>query len=96
MIIRIVKMTFKTGTVSPFLEFLSGYKSEIRASPGCTFLQVLQDSSTPEVLMTLSHWQSEEHLNRYRQSELFKKVWSHTKIHFAAPPEALSLSEVLG
>lgn len=96
MIIRIVKMTFKVGTVTPFLEFLSGYKSQIRAAAGCTFLQVLQDTSTPEILVTHSHWESEDALNAYRDSELFKYVWSQTKIRFASAPQAMSLAEVLG
>ena len=44
--------------------------------------------------MTYSHWESEEALNKYRDSELFKSVWSFTKALFAEKPQAFSTKKL--
>lgn len=94
MIVRVVKMTFQNESVPPFLTFLSEYTSQIRATAGCRYLQILRDKDNPNLLVTLSHWDSEQDLNNYRHSELFKLVWAKTKINFSEPPEAYSLTAV--
>lgn len=87
-------MHFKIETTPIFLEFLSPHIAQIKASPGCSFLQILRDIHQPTKIITLSHWESEEHLDNYRHSELFQHVWDNTKLHFSAPPEAWSLNEI--
>ena len=91
MIVRIVKMTFKEDKLEEFFAFLEKMKAQIRAFPGCTMVEILQEIDNPKVVMTHSHWQSAEDLENYRQSELFKFVWSNTKIHFDDKPEAFSM-----
>lgn len=90
MIIRIVKMTFLPEAVAAFTSFFEGYKNRIRNFPGCQYLQVLQDKKHPEIFFSYSYWDSEEDLNNYRNSELFKEIWPKTKVKFAAKAEAWS------
>jgi heme-degrading monooxygenase HmoA len=46
------------------------------------------------ILFTYSWWDSEEHLNNYRNSHFFDDTWSLTKQKFAAKPEAWSVEKV--
>jgi hypothetical protein len=94
MIVRVVKMTFINESIPPFLTFLSSYTPQIRAVPGCRFLQVLRDKDNPDLFVTLSHWDSDQDLDNYRHSELFKFVWARTKINFSKAPEAYSLTVI--
>jgi quinol monooxygenase YgiN len=91
MIIRFVKMTFIPGHENEFLEVFNNSKAEIRKFEGCRFLELLRDKDNPSVFFTHSHWDNEDHLNKYRKSELFIKTWANTKILFSAKAEAWSL-----
>jgi len=46
------------------------------------------------VFFTYSYWDSEKDLNNYRDSQLFKEVWSNTKILFNLKPEAWSVDKI--
>jgi quinol monooxygenase YgiN len=92
-------MTFKEGTRADFLQNFEENKSAIRNSPGCHHLELWEDEHDKNIFLTYSHWESEEFLNQYRDSELFKTVWSFTKALFTAKPIAFSskkLEEVKG
>lgn len=91
MIVRIVKMTFLSDKTQDFLTLFHASKEYIRAMPGCTHLELLNDIHSPDIFFTYSYWQSEEDLNNYRDSELFKKVWGATKLLHAKKAEAWSL-----
>lgn len=91
MIIRIVKMTFQPDEVVNFLKIFNSSKQYIRNMEGCTHLELLNDINTPNIFFTYSHWLTENDLNNYRKSELFKSVWGKTKILFCAKPEAWSV-----
>lgn len=91
MLTRIVRMTFHPERVPEFLELFQNSADQIRQMPGCRFLELWQDVNHPAVYCTHSHWESEQHLNAYRQSVLFGKVWPATKALFAAPPLAFSV-----
>jgi autoinducer 2-degrading protein len=93
MIIRIVKMTFDPEQIETFLGNFHARKQDIRAQDGCNHLQLLRDTHTPNIFMTYSWWDSEDHLNAYRHSDLFKDVWSKTKPLFIAKPEAWSVTQ---
>jgi quinol monooxygenase YgiN len=79
MLIRIVRMTFREDKVEEFLDIFNRSK---------------HDKNAPNIMLTYSHWASEEHLNAYRDSILFKTTWAATKALFADKPVAFS-SEVL-
>jgi heme oxygenase (mycobilin-producing) len=96
MITRVVKMTFRPEAKEEFLSIFNANKQFIAGFEGCKSLQILNEKSAgaepaegrPEVFFTISVWESEEHLNRYRDSKLFEEVWGKTKMMFAEKPEA--------
>lgn len=90
MLIRIVRMTFKPEALADFLENFNANKKSIRNSPGCHHLELWQDENDKNIFLTHSHWESEEKLNQYRDSELFKSVWRFTKALFSEKPQAFS------
>ncbi|MFC5191991.1 putative quinol monooxygenase [Algoriphagus aquatilis] len=94
MLIRIVRMTFRPEEVEAFLKNFEANKLSIRNSPGCKHLELWQDDHEKNIFMTYSHWESEEALNKYRDSELFKSVWSFTKALFAEKPQAFSTKKL--
>jgi heme-degrading monooxygenase HmoA len=93
MIIRIVKMTFQPEKVADFIEIFNGSKLHIRNFPGCKHLELLNDINSKNIFFTYSHWESESHLNSYRESELFAGVWKRTKVLFDAKAEAWSVDQ---
>lgn len=93
MITRIVKMTFEPEKVNAFTANFETVKHKIRDFKGCEKVLLLQDIANPAVYFTYSWWQSEADLNNYRNSELFKGVWSFTKSLFAIKAEAWSVTE---
>ncbi len=93
MIIRIVKMTFQLEKVDEFIHLFNESKELIRSMSGCKHLELLNDIQAKEVYFTYSYWNSENDLNNYRNSEVFAKVWSETKVLFSAKPEAWSVEQ---
>ena len=93
MIIRIVQMEFEEELVPSFLEIFAASRDRIRSFPGCTHLQLLQGESDSCVFFTYSHWEKEDDLDRYRNSDLFRGVWRNTRKLFRAPPRAWSLTD---
>ncbi len=91
MLIRIVRMHFTEAGANEFLEIFNRHKGQIRSFSGCRQLQLLQDVHEKTSFTTLSCWDEEESLDRYRKSELFGKVWVQVKKLFARQPEAFSL-----
>ncbi len=90
MIHRQVDMTFREEKVSAFLKMFDNVKDNIRGFEGCFSLLLLQDPDNPCKISTSSLWESEEHLNKYRQSELFAKTWAETKSYFSDKASAKS------
>lgn len=94
MLIRIVRMTFHEEKVGNFLAIFNDSKHKIRRFEGCQHLELLQDKNFPNIFSTYSYWESENHLNTYRDSELFKNVWTLTKVLFVEKPIAFSSERV--
>ncbi|MBX7225758.1 MAG: antibiotic biosynthesis monooxygenase [Chitinophagales bacterium] len=95
MIVRIVKMTLEEDKVEGFITGFDAFKEKIRAQPGCQYLEVLRDKNHSGIVFTYSEWDSEEHLNDYRTTELFQSAWGIAKPHFTAKPEAWSCHKIL-
>lgn len=88
-------MTFRPEATQIFLEeVFEPSKALIRAFPGCRHMELLRHTEFPHVLCTFSLWDSEEALNAYRQSELFRNTWAKTKALFAEKAEAWSMETV--
>jgi len=96
MVKRIVKLTFREDAVSTFLETVFEPSApKIRAFEGCQHMELLRDTSKQNVLFTMSIWDSESHLESYRNSELFQSTWAKTKVLFDDKPQAWTV-EVIG
>lgn len=94
MFTRIVKMEFETGMVPTFLNNFEKVKHQIRHFPGCCFLELWSDKNDQTIFFTHSKWETEQHLENYRQSELFKGVWATTKPMFRSKALAWSVDTV--
>ena len=95
MFVRIVKMSFEPSKVEAFLAHFEINKTEIRNFKGCQLLELYRDKTDSNVFFTYSYWSNETDLETYRQSDLFKTVWSQTKPMFNAKPEAWSVDKVV-
>ncbi|WP_228851356.1 putative quinol monooxygenase [Aegicerativicinus sediminis] len=91
MLVRIVKMKFQEKMVEQFLTDFNLHKYQIRNFPGCKFLELYRDLNDPTIFFTYSYWTEEEDLETYRNSELFRSVWTITKPLFSDKPEAWSV-----
>ncbi len=92
MINRIVRMTFDAAQTARFVAVFDASKEYIRNFEGCMHLELWQDAADPCVYYTFSKWQSEEHLNGYRASTLFKQTWAQTKPLFAEKAQAWTIN----
>ncbi|MFT4695937.1 MAG: heme-degrading monooxygenase HmoA [Urechidicola sp.] len=92
MLIRIVKLTISPEKIEDFKSIYESHMELIKGFEGCEKLELLQEKGRYyNVVMTYSHWKSEENLAAYRDSELFLKVWKTVKPLFCAKPEAWSM-----
>lgn len=94
MFVRIVKMSFSEEHISEFLENFENSKHNIRNFKGCKLLELYRDKKDSNIFFTYSCWETEYDLEQYRQSELFKSVWSKTKVLFNKKPEAWSVDKI--
>jgi heme-degrading monooxygenase HmoA len=94
MLTRVVRMTFREDAVGDFLNNFNTHKEKIRNFPGCRHLEIWQDADFKNIFITYSFWDSEEALEQYRDSELFKSVWAYTKTLFADKPTAFSAKKI--
>lgn len=95
MIIRIVRMTFQEDRIHEFMEVFNERKERIRHFNGCRHLELWQDAHIQNVYLTYSIWDTEQHLDHYRFSELFKDTWAKTKVLFADRPVAWSMNRAM-
>lgn len=90
-ILRIVRLSFDENKTNEFIEIFQSTKNQIRSFEGCTHLELMKDLQNPNVFYTYSKWKSDEALESYRNSALFKETWSKTKLLFNDKPSAFSL-----
>jgi quinol monooxygenase YgiN len=93
MFVRIVKLSFHQKHIFTFLSIFEEKKKFIRASKGCTLLELYQDKNNPDIFFTYSYWDKESDLENYRNSDLFKDVWAKTKVFFNDKPLAWSVDK---
>ncbi len=94
MITRIVKMHFRPEEVPVFHEIFEEMKQHISQSEGCYELHLQRDLNEPAQFFTISLWESEQFLNQYRESELFKLTWARVKPLFAEKAVAWTLNKM--
>ena len=91
MIKRLVKLTFSEENTAQFLEVFAASQAHIRSFPGCRHLELWKSRQETGVFFTYSIWERAEDLEQYRQSDLFRSVWSQTRVLFSDKPQAWSL-----
>jgi len=94
MFVRIVKMTFEPKNINAFLRNFENSKMKIRNFEGCELLELYRDKDCSNIFFTYSYWESEKALLNYRNSTLFRSVWSKTKVLFSEKPEAWSVDKI--
>jgi heme-degrading monooxygenase HmoA len=87
-------MTFDPQYIEQFLANFENDKQNIRDFDGVERLELLNDKNNPNIYFTYSIWKSEDHLNNYRNSELFKGIWAVTKPMFSAKAEVWSVDSL--
>ncbi len=75
MIIRLVRMHFSPETSEQFLNIFEEMKQHIRAFEGCKGLELYREIDDAHSFTTYSFWDTVEHLEAYRKSDLFKTTW---------------------
>lgn len=88
-------MHFTDAGVEEFLTIFNTYKNDIRKSEGCTHLELLKDVHESNTYTTLSYWNDDDDLERYRKSELFGTVWGQVKTLFRERSQAFSLEKFI-
>lgn len=89
-LLRTVRMTFRPDAVPAFLDLFASTRERIAGQPGCHGVALWADPRYPNILTTVSEWDSAGALDAYRGTELFAATWATTRAWFAAPPVAHS------
>lgn len=87
-------MTFREESCDDFLLIFQEYHKHIRDAEGCLGLSLLRDEWNKNIFFTYSIWDSQQSLEKYRNSEVFSIVWPKTKALFVSPAEAWSTKEI--
>ncbi len=94
MITRIVRMHFTEQGVELFQELFKKHKEAMLSVDGCLRLELFNDADQPQRFATISQWKSDQHLEAYRNSTLFKTIWKKIKPYFSTKAEAFSLMAI--
>lgn len=94
-ITRIVRLSFEESKIDNFLHIFETSKSKISNFPGCRKLDLMRDYNDLNVYYTVSQWETNDDLNKYRNSELFKITWAKTKLLFNDKPYAFSMIDFI-
>lgn len=87
-------MSFIPERTEEFIQVFNETKEKIRHFQGCLHLELFRDKQDPTIFMTYSFWESEDDLNHYRNSDLFKSTWAKTRILFSARAEAWTVESL--
>ena len=87
-------MEFEPENVSAFVNIFKTNKDIITTFDGCHSVELLRDINTQNIFFTFSIWDSESSLNKYRESNTFKDIWSKTKPLFSSKAKAWSVEEI--
>lgn len=93
MITRFVKLSFNEDYCIEFeTKFTTSIQKLVASQTGCSEVKLFK--AAENIYFTVSKWHSEDDLNNYRKSDLFKKIWSEFKVNFSSKAAAWSTNEV--
>ncbi len=87
-------MEFEPENISAFVNIFKKNKYKITTFDGCRSVELLRDINVKNIFFTYSIWDSESCLNKYRESNTFKNIWSITKPLFSNKAKAWSVEEI--
>ncbi len=90
MITRIVKLEIQETQTENFRKAFKDNHQQISNFPGCLDVKLVFDSNNPKIHFTISTWESETDIENYRNSQLFKSIWSTVKPWFENKAQAWS------
>ena len=91
MFTRLVKLVIRPGKECDFLDIFEKSRGAIRNFEGCSGLKLFRDRNYSNIFFTYSIWDSDQSLEAYRKSPLFRETWKKTKMLFADRPAAWSV-----
>lgn len=91
MINRIVKLRFCDEYSNHFEKIFKETKPFILNQKGCLSVVLMKNIDHKNEFFTYSTWDSQDDLNNYRKTTLFKTVWKSLKPNFVSKAEAWSL-----
>ena len=94
MVVRIVKMVFYKNRREDFARISTSLQHKIRKVKGCLQLDLLQDIRHKNIFFSYSLWESEEHLNNYRNSDFFLQTWGKVSRWFKEKAQAWSTTKL--
>ena len=94
MVKRIVKLSIESNKKTKFIDLFQENQHLISSFDGCISVELVKDINSNNIFFTYSLWENENALNTYRNSTLFKGIWSKTKTFFCDKPEAWSLQSI--
>jgi len=77
MIYRVVRLHLRPEETARFEAFFRERQPQIEAFDGCYKTILLRNTKEPDVYYTLSEWESEAHLDRYRYSAFQRNLGLH-------------------
>jgi heme-degrading monooxygenase HmoA len=92
--IRIVKMTLLPEKVDTFIQVFVQAQQQIQSFEGCRYTKLVKDKHDETTYFTISEWEDEIYLNRYRDSDFFAQVWKAAKTTFSDKAIAWSVDDV--
>jgi len=95
MITRIVKLNIESSAVDEFMSVLGQVRHRIEQFEGCRSLELLSDKKDRTVFFSYSIWESEDHLDKYRNSEVFREIWNAIKKYVTSKPNAWTVENTL-
>ena len=87
-------MSFFPDKTVEFISVFNDAKEKIASVEGIISLELVRDTNNKNTFFTISKWESEFFLEKYRKSKLFQNTWSKTKIFFNKKAEAWSTQSI--
>jgi heme-degrading monooxygenase HmoA len=94
MITRLVKLSLQQAKAAEFEILFYQTQPLIENFEGCQKTNLLKVEDAEDQYFTISYWDTKQHLENYRNSELFKSVWSKVKPLFSQRAAAWTLNDL--
>ena len=88
-------MEINESDIDSYMALVQSVLDRIKNFKGCQSVNIFNDKDVPNRFFSYSTWESEEHLDAYRDSELFKITWSELKTFFKSPAQAWTVEDAL-